>query len=262
LLQFHQHTAAVVGEPLVISAAARQQIAEKEAALGVRFPASVVEFFSITDSSQFFEFHACQHLVPLDELGLKSDVTQDYLRVAWENQGVVQFFVRLSEGDDPPVYDDNDESGPDLTRVPWNRISSSFSEFVFDLVAPQYCGFLSFFVKNAPYSTADMDAINACLSRGPASPGSWCGHRFYSENLVVTGVVNDTQIDWVVMSRTPDPLRKLLRALPPEHALMTQPAIVAPNFMYDSETWKVLAEFGRSVPRAFAQKVKPWWRWW
>jgi hypothetical protein len=108
----------------------------REKACGVHFPASVREWFVLNDADSLFEeFTSPDFLVPIGELGNPSETAQGYLRIARENQNVVAWYVRLDQGDDPAVYDNNDQWPDDLTTVKWNLCSASFSGFMFNNMA-------------------------------------------------------------------------------------------------------------------------------
>jgi len=79
-------------------------IAERERACEVAFPPSVVEWFALEDADALFHDNSNEdRLAPLESLGEPAETRQGYLRVAVENQAVVAFYVRLDEGDDPPM---------------------------------------------------------------------------------------------------------------------------------------------------------------
>jgi hypothetical protein len=132
----HEAALDMLGSHAVRSPEREQLIAERERACGVTFPAAVVEWFALEGAEELFEHYSNEdRLTPLEELGDPEDTRQGYLEVAIENQAVVAFYVRLDEGDDPPVYDNNDEFGEPLDEVNWNRISQTFTNFIFDMVS-------------------------------------------------------------------------------------------------------------------------------
>ena len=73
-------------------------IEERERACGVRFPASVREWFAIESAESLFYRKTNQdHLEELARLGDPRDTAQGCLKVATENQGVATWYVRLAE---------------------------------------------------------------------------------------------------------------------------------------------------------------------
>src|SRR4051795_2604132 len=133
-----QHAAALemLGSQAVRSPRRERLIAERERACGVAFPASVVASFALDGAEQLFHDNSNEDdLVALEELGDPEETRHGYLQVALENQAVVAFYVRLDEGEDPPVYDNNDEFLEEqLDRVEWQLVSVSFTNFMFDMV--------------------------------------------------------------------------------------------------------------------------------
>jgi hypothetical protein len=175
------------------SPARERLIARRERACGVAFPAAVVEWFGLDDAHRLFEDNSNQdRLEELDELGDPAETRQGYLRVAWENQGVVAFYVRLDEGDDPPVYDNNDEFGQeDLAQVSWNPVSVSFSNFVFDMVSigRLHALFPRMWVatKGPAPGAAGLEALARRLRPGPVTHTAEVEvHRFFGPHEYVT----------------------------------------------------------------------------
>lgn len=113
----------------------RQKIIEdREKVCNVQFPESVKEWFSIKDVEKiFYENSNSDNLVPVEKLGDPKEAEQGYLKIAAENQGVVGWYVRLNDGDNPAVYDNNDEWDKKLDKVHWRLIARSFTEFILKL---------------------------------------------------------------------------------------------------------------------------------
>jgi hypothetical protein len=133
-----RHGAALdmLGSQAVRSPQRERLIAERERACGVAFPASVVAWFALDGAEQLFHDNSNEdRLVALEELGDPDETRHGYLQVAIENQAVVAFYVRLDEGEDPPVYDNNDQFDEPLDEISWNRISETFTNFIYDMVA-------------------------------------------------------------------------------------------------------------------------------
>lgn len=137
--KFHQPILDFLGLHFNSSPQRLSMIEAREAACGTRFPASVREWFSIESAETLFHENTNEdYLEELTELGNPSEVAQGYLKVATENQAVVEWYARLGEGDDPPVLDNNDEWNEDLSKIPWREISKTFSNFIFDIISTHY----------------------------------------------------------------------------------------------------------------------------
>lgn len=65
------------------------QIEARERLCGVRFPASVRDFYAVNEAETLFGEATADALVALEELGDPANTAQGWLRVADENQGVV-----------------------------------------------------------------------------------------------------------------------------------------------------------------------------
>ncbi len=117
---------------------------EREAACGVRFPNAVRELFLMEGISQKFrEFteddlvsnNITDEVAKLQALGDPEECQQGYLRIAVENQGVVAWYVRLTEGDNPPVYHNNDDWNENLNEVEWVKEADNVVNFMYDMIA-------------------------------------------------------------------------------------------------------------------------------
>jgi hypothetical protein len=101
----------------------------------------VREWFAIESAESLFYRKTNQdHLEELASLGDARDTAQGYLKVATENQGVVAWYVRLAEGDDPSVYDNNDEWNDDLSKTNWRMFARTFTSFIFDMMSSHHFG--------------------------------------------------------------------------------------------------------------------------
>jgi hypothetical protein len=135
-LSYHQATLDLLGIVPVVSPSRLAAVRAREQACGHRFPASVVEWWSLEGAEDLFHDHTGgEWLTPLEELGNDADqLGLGFLCVADENQGVVVWYVRLDAGDDPPVLGDA-RAMSDLRGVPWVTNAPRFSAFVYQLVA-------------------------------------------------------------------------------------------------------------------------------
>ncbi len=130
-LRFHRRLFASLGVEPVLSTPAEKQLAAREAACGVRFPASVRELFTIKGVHALFRENTNHdELVPLSELGVPAELRAGFLRIATENQAVVAWYVKLDGTDDPPVVHNDDHFDVPLAEVPWVACADRFSEFL------------------------------------------------------------------------------------------------------------------------------------
>lgn len=133
-LEYHQSVFELLGKSEVISAKRLAVIEEREHVCGRRFPAAIREWFAIEDAEYlFWENTNNDDLPEVTKLGVPAEVAQGYLHIATENQGVIARYVRLDEGDNPPVYHNNGEWNEDLSKTNWQEFSKTFSDFIFDM---------------------------------------------------------------------------------------------------------------------------------
>jgi hypothetical protein len=141
MLKYHQAILDMLGLETNLATDRLASIEERERACRARFPASVREWFAVREADSLFHDNTNQdHLEKLDELGNQAEAAQGYLRVATENQAVVAWYVRLSAGDDPAVYHNNDEWNLDLSKTNWQPYSTTFTNFIFDAISSHYFG--------------------------------------------------------------------------------------------------------------------------
>jgi hypothetical protein len=157
-LKYHRALFEMLDIEPVVSKPFAEIVAEREHALGRALPESITEFFRLRGIFDLFEQNTNEDRLiggvyrgddrtKLRALGNPRQVEQGYLRVAVENQGVVNWFTQLDGSDDPPVFHDNDMSATDdgdLSEVSWTLVAPTFSAFLFDMMscwrfrAPQY----------------------------------------------------------------------------------------------------------------------------
>lgn len=145
LLRFHQDLCDLMGVEPATSARNVEILEERQRVLGVRFPAAVVELLSLQGINEpFHEYSGESYLAAsaeedewamLESFGRPDDVRQGYLHVLTDREGIVGLYVRLDEGEDPPVYNNSDQWFEDLSEVSWTAIAGAFSTGMFELVA-------------------------------------------------------------------------------------------------------------------------------
>src|SRR5262245_30494683 len=166
-------------------------IEERERACGVRFPASVREWFAIESAEKLFYENTNQdHLEKLSDLGNPKEIAQGYLRVATENQGVVAWYVRLDEGDDPAVYHNYDELNEDLSKTT-QLDAKTFTNFIFDMISSEhfhgwYKG-MRLSAEDQWPSVDDLRLLRGWFQEGPKTeaPDSKV-YRFFNTRGIVT----------------------------------------------------------------------------
>ena len=219
--RYHRAALEMLGVPARRSPERARLIAEREALCGVTFPPAVVEWFALEDGDRLFhDYSNHDRLEALEQLGDPAETRQGYLRVGIENQGVVAFYVRVDEGDDPPTYDNNDEFGEErLDRIQWNFLSASFSNFIFDAVCIGRLHAVrhqTFFTVTGPVpGTAELQALGRVLRPGPVTLTDEVeGHRFFGPHeLLTVRWPRDGEADWHLQADSQEALDGLRAAV-------------------------------------------------
>jgi len=191
-LKYHQQILNLLGVHLDMPPSRAAIIEQRELACGVRFPASVREWFAIEAAENVFYQETNQdHLQGLADLGNPKETAQGYLKVATENQAVVAWYVRLAEGDDPPVYDNNDEWNEDLSKTNWRIHSKTFTNFIFDTISSNHFqGWYSGMYLSAEDQWPGGDELGLLrdwFQQGPMTEAPDCKiFRFFNTNGIVT----------------------------------------------------------------------------
>lgn len=191
-LKYHQAALSMVGAKVELSTRRIAVIEEREAACGARFPESVREWFCVDSAESLFHENTNEdHLQELAKLGDPREAAQGYLQVATENQSVVAWYVRLNEGDNPPVYHNNDQWNEDLSVTDWQETSKTFANFIFDSLATNHfngwhTGMRLSAVDQRP-GPDELRQLRSLLQEGPTTdePDSKV-YRFFTRAGLVT----------------------------------------------------------------------------
>jgi hypothetical protein len=219
--RYHRAALEMLGVPARRSPERSRLIAERERLCGVAFPPAVVEWFAQEESDRLFHANSNEDsLEALETLGDPAETRQGYLRVGIENQGVVAFYVRLDEGDDPPTYDNNDEFDEErLDRIEWNLLSVSFSNFIFDAVCLgrlHAARHQTFFTVTGPVpDTVELEALGRLLRPGPVTRTDELeGHRFFGPHeLLTVRWPHEGEADWHLQADSQEALDGLRAAV-------------------------------------------------
>lgn len=242
-LAHHRALFAMLDVAPVVSGPFAAILAEREQALGVRFPASVVEFLRLRGAFGLFESNSDEDSLiggvynaddrtRLRALGTPRDVGHGHLRVAISREGFLTWYVRLDGSDDPPVdfvhseedCEDDEAGEPILT---WRPFAASFSAFVFDRMtrrrfrAPDHELTMEA-VAAAPTDT-DRRRLGAALQIGPhhQANGDFADRYFTPHGLVRVSSedwqnrLGPGQAVWEVQADSVDTLAGFFRTLAP-----------------------------------------------
>lgn len=277
-LRYHRAIAALLGESLALSDEARRQVAARERTCGAAFPPSVKEWFSIGGAREKFE-EAGNHLESLEELGRPEETRQGYLRVATEAQGVVGWYVRLSESDDPPVFDNNDQwDKGNLNQVDWRLCSTSFTNFVFDTIAPwrfDGWGRGCYLVATAQQPGAEvLRRLRAHFKEGPHTEPPGEVLRFFDGHGLLTIASNrpehlgNATAEWIVDADSPEALCERTRLIWPYHGLSLAFRSESHCLEAAAPGWSVIERLAKEYPHLGPCRMAPRrparrnWRFW
>jgi hypothetical protein len=207
-MRYHDTSVALIEKPLPAGDANR--VASAEERLGVRFPASVREWYSAIDGRDVLSRYSNDDIAfEPEDFRLECIGGKKLIAVLLENQGVCWWGFELDAGDDPPVY-------VDLNPPPDNLFvySSSFSEFTFVRIF-DHEGFWDsdrFSLDTfPPLTTEDLEFLKQKFAQQPSSKG-WPGtdtYRFLSELGRITIWQSKEQADWTLSTKSPAALAQL-----------------------------------------------------
>ena len=217
-LEYHQSVLDLLDVSVVPSLNRLATIEERERICGARFPEAVREWFAIESAeSLFYENSNQDELTKVEELGDPAEVAQGYLRIATENQAVVAWYVRLNEGEDPPVYDNNDEWNEDLSRTDWRELSKTFTTFIFDMISSShfkgwYSG-MHLAAEDRMPDAQTLGLLREAFRQGPTTDAPDCKvYRFFNPHGIITvrsGTperLADGRAKWTIEADSPDAL--------------------------------------------------------
>jgi hypothetical protein len=261
-LKYHAAAFRVLGRTPRVSEEALRLIERREAETGLRFPASVREWYSLEGAVELLADN-CEESdpVPLGQLGSPEEARLGWLHVMSDRDGVASWYVRLDGSDDPPVDVCDDDARPpfDLTETPW---SSTFSVYVYDLVSSAAVGGrrlgLQLDAKDRRPDGADLARLRARMEEGPRSEGDFVRlttYRFFNTDGLITfqadpaedGEGEASRGDWTVQGRTAEGLYNLCTLVWPIGTL-SETLECRWNYSDADPADDVLRRLGRSIP--------------
>lgn len=225
-LTYHHATAALLGRTLSTSAVAQALVVEREAILGVPFPAAVREWYGLDEAITILESYSnMDRPVSLSELGSpvytwggtgQEDLASVGLLVILnENQGVAQWAVRLDGTDDPEVLVRVATEPPDDG---WRHYVDRFSAFIYTRVwdwGHEFWGSMCCVqAQDEALAMADLALLRHRFTEGPRTYG-WPGrvnYRFSGDDTrVLLWDDAESQCDWFLFGATPAALTQVVR---------------------------------------------------
>lgn len=219
---YHRDALSLALEAPQFSEDASAAIREREVALGITFPDSVREWYSLDDAVGRLERYSnSDHAVPINELGTpfgdwygggpRDFVAEGLLLFMQENQGVCNWAFKLDGEPDPAVVVEVD-TAPDAA---WLPCADQFSTFVRCQVwdrRPDYATGVA--AQEEELSRFDLAYLRSHFREMPVTCG-WPGHtnyRFENEHggILIWDGGADRGVDWSIGSRSSSELHALL----------------------------------------------------
>lgn len=218
--RFHEETLSelqLVYEP---DAAALELLDNRASQLGVRFPASFVEWYGMREGITLLRQHSNQDRpVDIAELGSSerpllnenarpSPPTQ-MMPFMVENQGCCTWAIPLDAGDDPPVLVDVEKEGR------WRPYAATFSTFVACQIWDYPTTRIRLQAQAIPLAPFDLEVLrrNLCERAMTYSWPTTQSFRFEREGARVLIFAGDNQADWWLTGRSEETLAALVRDL-------------------------------------------------
>lgn len=233
VLKYHHAIFDLLDLEPVISPAAQAIIAQREAVCGITFPASIKEYFSLEGAADLFASKTTPDvLVPLEELGEPEEVAQGYLKVAYENQSVVIWFVQLIGSDNPPVFHDNNqyflttghwEPHKEFSDIDWHFESATFTNFIYDTLSQYHfegvnTG-LRLVAEDKTPNSEMLDHLRSLYQEGPSTDLPKVKvHRFYTKHGLILIASHGEGIalskaTWTLDADSPQALEDFVKSL-------------------------------------------------
>jgi hypothetical protein len=215
-LKYHQKTFDLLHEePPKIAREKIKLLMNRQAACGVKFPESVMEWYSMGSSLEILKkysraddpYHPGQFGKVMKDWyggGERDFAKEGLLLILSENQGVCQWAVKLDGSDDPPVVIEVDTAPNDQ----WLTYVDSFSDFVYTQVWDN-CGKDYRYYFNAIDDQLKPDEViylQSCYKENIRTYG-WPGdvnYRFYNDDvrILVWNSESHGQADWFIFTKS------------------------------------------------------------
>jgi hypothetical protein len=219
-LKYHRDAVALLGRAPASSNSAIDLLRQREDQLGVTFPASVREWYSLEGAVQILEQYSnADSPFEIEKLGEPFDnwygggpkdfLSEKMLLFMHENQGVCNWAIRLDNDADPPVVVEVDTA----PNAKWLTCADRFSTFVWCQIWDHSQLAMGVSAQETDFFESDLHFLQSNFHQLPTTYG-WPGsvnYRFKSEDatiLIWDG--RDRGVDWFLSSPSPSKLKDLL----------------------------------------------------
>jgi len=220
-LKYHRDAAKMLPRMPRISKSSAELVKHREQQLGITFPESVREWYSLAGAVQVLERYSNDDdAFPVEELGKPFDdwygggpkdfLSENLLLFMHENQGVCNWAIKLDGGPDPAVVVEVD-TAPDAD---WLPCTDRFSVFVWSQIWDHSQRAVGVSAQEIELSEQDFRFLTRNCQQLHTTYG-WPGsvnYRFKSEDaaILIWDAKDRGGVDWFVSAPSVSGLRKLL----------------------------------------------------
>ncbi len=222
-LKYHHKAFDLLQREPAISDYALQLLAQVEQQRNIGLPSSVLEWYSLDGAVETLSLYGnSDRPVPLEHLGKTEQdwygvgsrdfVSEGFLLVLTENQGVCHWAVELDGSEDPPVVVEVD-SAP---NVVWQPYADTFLTFVYTRIWDwQPFAYSALSAQDQPLDQGDLAVLRQQYREAPTTY-NWPGKRNYRLHRRDQRVLiwpGEDQADWFLAAKTPESLIELAQAV-------------------------------------------------
>lgn len=223
MLHFHAKAFALLPSVPAVSAMHTDLLSAREAELGLRWPASIREWYSLEGAVELLRRHSNDDdPVPIERLGApvapwygetcRDFLSKSLLLIMLENQGVCNWAVQLDGSPDPPVVVAVDTAPDEL----WLPATQSFSEFVYCQIWDHAHMSACCAAQEPALALDDLAYLRSRFQQGPTTYG-WPGsanYRFTTPwGRILIWYADHHGADWYLSASSDHDLAQLLRAI-------------------------------------------------
>jgi hypothetical protein len=224
-LKYHRDAVALLPDLPQFSAKAAERLAQRERELGIVFPDSVREWYSLERAVDLLRQHSnSDHPVDLDKLGEPSSIwygggdknfaSQGLVVFMCENRGVCNWAFKLDGSPDPEVLVQVDTASNDKWH--WLYCADKFNTFVHCQIWDHrhvLDGGIGVSAQELELVGDDLEFLKANFRQRPSTYG-WPGRTNYRFDGQGGGILiwdgEDRGTDWFVSAKTPASLDTIL----------------------------------------------------
>jgi hypothetical protein len=219
-IKYHRDAVKLLPHAPVFSKSSAELVQQREQQLGIRFPASVREWYSLEGAVQLLERYSNDDSAfAIEELGKPFDdwygggprdfLSDNLLLFLHENQGVCNWAIKLDIGPDPAVVVEVD-TAPDAK---WLACTDRFSTFVWCQIWDHSQLAVGVSAQEIELSEHDLHFLRSNFYEIHTTYG-WPGsvnYRFKSEKAAIRiWDGKDRGVDWFVSAPSATELKRLL----------------------------------------------------